>query len=231
MPRILLIEDEPNVADNLMYALETEGFDAVHHTTGTEGLAAARADGFDLVILDVGLPDTDGFSVCRELRKHSAVPVIFLTARAGEIDRVVGLEIGGDDYVTKPFSPREVTARVKAVLRRVRPSPAPPTPEPTTAGPTELDIDEDRFEMLWHGVRLDLTRYEFRLLACLARQPGRVFTREQLMDQGWEDPGASTERTIDTHIKRLRAKLREVAPDEAPIQTVRGIGYTFRTTP
>lgn len=225
MQRILVIEDEPNVADNLVYALKTEGFEVEWCSTGAAGLAALG--GADLVVLDIGLPDMDGFAVCREIRTSSNVPILFLTARDNEIDRIVGLEIGGDDYVSKPFSPREVTARIKAILRRSR-SATSPSDGVEEAADERLQIDEVRFEIRWCGTLLDLTRYEFRLLACLAAQPGRVFTRDNLMEQVWEDPGASTERTVDTHVKRLRAKLREVNPELDPIQTVRGIGYTLR---
>lgn len=225
MPRILVIEDEPNVADNLTYALQTEGFETTWCTTGAEGLAKMGAESFELVVLDVGLPDTDGFEVCRQIRKLGNTPVLFLTARDSEIDRVVGLEIGGDDYVTKPFSPREVTARVKAILRRTRPATA---VQATSASEAEFCVDAERHEIHWGGTLLELTRNEFRLLQCLVEQPGRVFSRSLLMERAWEDPGSATERTVDAHVKRLRAKLRDIYPERDVIQTVRGIGYTLR---
>jgi len=230
--RILIVEDEPAIADTLVYALKTEGFAPEWRTTGREALAALAGGPFALVILDIGLPDLSGFEVCKQIRARSAVPVLFLTARQAEVDRVVGLEIGGDDYVVKPFSPREVTARVKAILRR-----SPP------AGPSDdcyvlrnipsenagkFSVDEERCLIRFQGVALALTRNEYRLLKTLVAQPGRVFTRDQLMTAAWDDPGASLDRTVDAHIKLLRAKLRAAAPDADPIQTHRGLGYSLR---
>ena len=240
LPRVLIIEDEPAIADTLLYALKTEGFAPEWCATGRAGLAAlevaAKAgQAFALVVLDVGLPDGTGFEVCKVIRKTSTVPVIFLTARNAEIDRVLGLEIGGDDYLVKPFSPRELTARVKAILRRV---PAADTARATgvaTKGGSEevkeFSVDEARCVIVFRGVALELTRYEFRLLKVLVAQPGRVFSRDQLMTAVWEDPGASLDRTVDAHIKMVRAKLRAVAGegDETdPIQTHRGLGYSLR---
>lgn len=191
--------------------------------------AAKKERPFVLVVLDVGLPDGTGFEVCKAIRKTSAVPVIFLTARNAEIDRVLGLELGGDDYLVKPFSPRELTARVKAILRRVAPAVGAAKEHAVAAG--EVVVDEARCAIAFRGVPLDLTRYEFRLLKVLAGQPGRVFSRDQLMTAGWEDPGASLDRTVDAHIKTLRAKLRAAAggAEEAdPIRTHRGLGYSLR---
>jgi two-component system catabolic regulation response regulator CreB len=228
-PRILIIEDEPAIADTLLYALRTEGFDPEWCATGRAGLAALAAKPFALVVLDVGLPDGSGFEVCKRIRTTSAVPVIFLTARNSELDRVLGLEIGGDDYLVKPFSPRELTARVKAVLRRSATAPASGAaavpPPPVAPG---LMVDEERCTVTFHGCPLELTRYEFRLLRVLAAKPGRVFSREQLMAAAWEDPGASLDRTVDAHIKLVRAKLRAVAPEADPIVTHRGLGYSWR---
>ena len=235
--RILVIEDEPAIADSLVYALRTEGFAPEWHATGREGLAAFAREACVLVILDVGLPDMSGFDLCRELRTRTPVPVLFLTARSGEVDRVVGLELGGDDYVTKPFSPREVTARVRAILRRTG------TAAPALSGPVGrlmpekgsggagLKIDAECKIALWGGVRLELTRYEFRLLAVLHSRPGRVWSRDELMTRVWEDPGASLDRTVDAHIKTLRAKLRGVAPDAELVRTHRGEGYSLRVSP
>ena len=234
--RILVVEDEPAIADTLLYALKTEGFDTEWCTTGRAGLAALAAKPCALVVLDVGLPDGSGFEVCKQIRARSAVPVLFLTARNGEIDRVLGLELGGDDYLTKPFSPRELTARVKAILRRTNGAPgtadagevrAPPQSQNSPAG--EFVVDDERCTVHFRGVALELTRYEFRLLRTLVGRPGRVFSREQLMTAAWEDPGASLERTVDVHIKTLRGKLRAIAPDSDPIQTHRGLGYSLRT--
>ncbi len=226
-PRILLIEDEMAIADTLVYALRTEGFTPEWRATGREGLEAFAKQAFVLVILDVGLPDMSGFDLCRDLRTRTAVPVLFLTARNSEIDRVVGLELGGDDYVTKPFSPREVTARVRAILRRTNPV---SQRECHLMGDIFF-VDEDQKAVRFRGVVLELTRYEYRLLAVLLARPGRVYSRDELMTQAWEDPGASMDRTVDAHIKTLRAKLRAVAPDEDRIQTHRGEGYSIKITP
>lgn len=226
MPQnILIIEDEPAIADTLVYALKTEGFAPHWCTTGQAGLAALQAQPFALVVLDIGLPDGNGFEICKTIRSQSSVPVIFLTARTGEIDRVVGLEIGGDDYLVKPFSPRELTARVKAILRRtnchdIKPPAAAPAPA--------FELDDARCQIRYQGQLLELTRYEFRLLRTLLSQPGRVFSREQLMDAAWEEPGASLDRTVDAHIKTLRAKLRAVSTTKDPIQTHRGLGYSLK---
>ncbi|MBS0630539.1 MAG: two-component system response regulator CreB [Verrucomicrobia bacterium] len=224
---VLVVEDETAIAETIVYALKTEGFEPLWKTTGREALAALEAQPVALVVLDVGLPDANGFDVCRELRKRHAVPVIFLTARSGEVDRIVGLELGADDYVAKPFSPRELTARVRAVLRR---SQAPAATETTKAPakPTEWVHDEARCRISYRGTALDLTRNEYRLLGTLLGAPGRVFSRDQLMTAAWDDPGAALDRTVDAHIKTLRAKLREVAPDTEPIETHRGLGYSLK---
>jgi two-component system catabolic regulation response regulator CreB len=230
--RILIVEDEPAIADTLVYALKTEGFVSAWRTTGREALAALAAEPYALVILDIGLPDLSGFEVCKQIRAHSAVPVLFLTARQAEVDRVVGLEIGGDDYVVKPFSPREVTARVKAILRRVPAGSAPGTRHPlsnvASGREGEFAVDEERCQIRFQGVELALTRNEYRLLKTLVARPGRVFSRDDLMTAAWDDPGASLDRTVDAHIKMLRAKLRAAAPDADPIQTHRGLGYSLR---
>src|SRR5881394_3094416 len=181
LPRVLIVEDEPAIADTLVYALKTEGFEPEWCATGRAGLAALAAKPFAFVVLDVGLPDGSGFDVCKAIRARSAVPVIFLTARNTELDRVLGLELGGDDYLVKPFSPRELTARVKAILRRtnggVKPSEG--STSPPLAGAVGFEIDDERCAIRYRGVPLQLTRYEFRLLKALAVKPGRVFSREQ----------------------------------------------------
>ncbi|MGH7945988.1 MAG: two-component system response regulator CreB [Opitutaceae bacterium] len=224
LPRILIVEDEPAIADTLIYALRTEGFAPEWCATGRAGLAALAAKPFALVVLDVGLPDGSGFDVCKQIRSRLAVPVIFLTARNAELDRVLGLELGGDDYLVKPFSPRELTARVKAILRRTNGGQATARVETTP----EFVVDDERCSIRFRGVPLDLTRYEYRLLKLLAARPGRVYSREQLLSAAWEDPGASLDRTVDAHVKTLRAKIRAVAPDVDPIQTHRGLGYSLR---
>ena len=221
-PLILIVEDEPAIADAIEYALESEGFRCRHLATGGEVVEALGGDeDVALVVLDIGLPDINGIEVCRLIRAQSTVPVIFLTARGSEIDRVLGLELGADDYVTKPFSPRELAARVKAVLRR-----AAPRVERADVG--ALEVDEERSRIRYFGKPLELARYEYRLLSVLARRPGRVYSREQLMDLAWEAPENSLDRTVDAHIKNLRAKLRAVRPDVEPIVTHRGMGYSLK---
>jgi two-component system catabolic regulation response regulator CreB len=232
--RIVIVEDEPAIADTLVYALRTEGFRPEWCPTGGAGLDAHRREPADLVILDVGLPDLPGFEVCRQLLQGGPVPVLFLTARNAEVDRIVGLELGADDYVTKPFSPREVTARVKAILRRASAARPVPSVAPAAAlASGGIQLDEERCEVRVHGTALDLTRYEFRLLRVLLARPGRVYSRDELMSLVWEDPGASLDRTVDAHIKTLRAKVRAAAGDEAfdPIRTHRGMGYSLRPGP
>ncbi len=228
-PKILIIEDEPAIADTLTYALQTEGMEPLWARTGGEGLALFEAQSPALVILDLGLPDTDGFALCREIRARSAVPVIILSARSEEVDRVVGLELGADDYVVKPFSPRELSARVKANLRRVDMGGVPgEEPVKAVAG---FEVDEAVCDVRYAGRALNLSRYEFRLLKLLISRPRRVYAREQLMDLVWEEPERSMERTVDTHIKTLRAKIREAGGDTNHIRTHRGLGYAFNPEP
>ncbi len=227
-PRVLIVEDEQAVADTIEYALRTDGCDPVRATTGAEALAALTAGDISLVVLDVGLPDMNGFDLCRTIRRSSDLPVIFLTARSEELDRVAGLELGADDYVTKPFSPRELSARVRTVLRRTRAVP-PAAPAPAAnAGASPFEIDERRCQITYFGVALDLTRTEYSLLALLVRHPGWVYSREQLLERIWSDPGASSDRAIDSHVKALRAKLRSVRPEIEAIETRRGQGYAIR---
>ncbi|MDH1680608.1 two-component system response regulator CreB [Pseudomonas chengduensis] len=222
MPQILIVEDEAAIADTLVYALQAEGFVTRWSSLGSEALMLLENDAFDLAILDVGLPDISGFEVCKRLRRFSEVPVMFLTARSEEIDRVVGLEIGADDYVVKPFSPREVAARVKAILKRVA-----PRETQAVSTPSVFQIDDATFRIHYHGQALSLTRHEFRLLRTLIGQPRRVYSREQLLDALGVASEAGYERNIDSHIKSLRAKLRAIAPSEEPIQTHRGLGYSY----
>ena len=225
-PRILVVEDEPAIADTIVYALATEGFDAHWVATGAEALAALAQPPCALAILDVGLPDINGFELFKRIsERHAGLPAIFLTARTHEIDRVVGLELGADDYVAKPFSPRELVARVRAVLRRAKDVTPAATPPATSSA---FVVDDERKLIRYRGVALDLPRIEYRLLKVLAERPGRVFSRDELMRRAWDDPGASFDRTVDTHIKSLRAKLRAIAPDDDPIQTHRGMGYSVR---
>lgn len=221
MPHILIVEDEAAIADTLIFALQGDGHSTEWVTLGSAALEQQRQRPADLIILDIGLPDINGFETCRQLRRFSEVPVMFLSARDGEIDRVVGLEIGADDYVVKPFSPREVAARVRAILKRMTPRSEPDAPE------TPFSIDSQRLQISYRGQSLNLTRHEFRLLQCLLEQPERVFSREQLLDATGVPAEAGYERNVDSHIKSLRAKLRTVQADAEPIQTHRGLGYSY----
>ena len=221
MPHILIVEDESAIADTLVYALQADGHSTTWVSLGGQALEQMRQRPADLVILDIGLPDISGFETCRQLRRFSEVPVMFLSARDGEIDRVVGLEIGADDYVVKPFSPREVSARVRAILKRMAPR------VEASAAVAAFEVDTLAMRILYHGQALTLTRHEFRLLQCLLEQPRRVFSREQLLDGLGVPSDVGYERTVDSHIKSLRAKLRQVAPEAEPIQTHRGLGYSY----
>ncbi|HZE90637.1 MAG TPA: two-component system response regulator CreB [Rhizobacter sp.] len=223
-PRILIVEDEPGIADTLQYALRTDGFEPSWVATGEEAVAHVQAHAPALVILDVGLPDTSGFEVFKRLRALSDVPVVFLTARSDEIDRVVGLELGADDYVAKPFSPRELVARVRSILRRST-RPAPLSSAVTTVAPSPLVVDEGRRQIRFYGRLLELSRYEFGLLKTLASRPGHVFSRDTLLERVWDDATESLDRTVDAHVKTLRAKLKLIAPTLEPIRTHRGSGY------
>ena len=220
---VLLIEDEPAIADTLTYALESEGFACCWEATGGAGLRRMEQGDVDLILLDVGLPDINGFELCKRIRNSYETPVIFLTARSGEIDRVVGLEIGADDYVVKPFSPREVAARVRAVLRRTQGG-----KKVAASVAKGFGVDEERCQITYRGVPLQTSRYEYRLLKILIARPGWVFSREKLMSLAWDAPESSMDRTVDAHIKSIRAKLRSVYPEEDPIQTHRGMGYSLK---
>jgi len=220
--RILIVEDEPAITDNIQYALETEGFNSVCFSEGKKAMEYLHNERVDLIVLDIGLPDINGFELCKDIRKSITTPVIFLTARAEEVDRIVGLEIGADDYVTKPFSPRELTARIKAVLRRTSPA-RQDSPEKSA-----FSIDESRRRITYKSKPLDLSRYEFNILKTFIQRPGHVFSRDRLMDMAWEEPEASLDRTVDAHIKNIRAKLKNIDPDSDPIITHRGVGYSLR---
>jgi len=221
--KILVVEDEPAIADTIQYALETEGFATTLAPTGHEALDQIRDEGIDLIILDIGLPDVNGFELCKHIRQKSTIPIIFLTARDEEVDRVVGLEIGGDDYVVKPFSPRELTARVKAVLRRTR------NEDSATIQTSRVwEVDDVKRRIVFFGGLLVLSRIEYEILRTFIRRPGQVYSRDQLMTMAWEAPEASMDRTVDAHIKNLRAKLKAIQPDLDPIVTHRGTGYALR---
>jgi two-component system, OmpR family, catabolic regulation response regulator CreB len=221
-PIILIIEDESGIADTIAYSLTTEGFEARWVATGREGLDAVAAFPADLVVLDIGLPDMSGFELLKELRRFSRVPVLVLTARSEEIDRILGLELGADDYVVKPFSPRELVSRVRAILRRTAAPPVAPCPAGT------FSVDSNRRKISYCGAPLPLSRYEYDILALFISRPGWVFSREKIMEIVWVEPEESLERTVDAHIKSIRNKMRAVRPEADPIVTHRGVGYSLR---
>ena len=225
-PLILIVEDEAGIADTLQYALRTEGFEPTWCATGEAALTSLDTAMPALVILDVGLPDINGFELFKRLRERADMPVVFLTARGDEIDRVVGLELGADDYVAKPFSPRELVARVRSVLRRsARPAAATATSSPAPV--RVFEVDDDRRQIRYYGRALELSRYEYGLLRTLVRRPGHVFTRDVLLNLVWDDATESLDRTVDAHVKTVRAKLKAVAPTLEPIRTHRGVGYAL----
>jgi two-component system, OmpR family, catabolic regulation response regulator CreB len=222
-PLVLIVEDEPAIRDNIQFALEGEGISTLQLPTGGGVLALLAERRVDLIVLDVGLPDISGFDLLKDIRKSHRTPVILLTARNAELDRVLGLEIGADDYVVKPFSPRELSARVKAVLRRTQ-TPAASSDD----APGALVVVHDKRLVTYFGQPLTLSKYEYEILIVFIARPGQVFTREQLMNRVWEQPEQSLDRTVDAHIKNLRAKLRAIRADIDPIVTHRGSGYSLR---
>jgi DNA-binding response OmpR family regulator len=227
--RILLVDDEQSIQTLLSYPLRKAGYDVVHATDGRQALERFDEQQFDLVVLDLMLPKLDGLEVCRQLRTRSSVPIIMLTAKSEEIDKVVGLEIGADDYITKPFSMREFSSRIKAALRRVemsRPSETAPDEVPLEIG--ELRIDFPKRIVRARGRDAQLTYVEFEILAALARNPGRVFTRDMLLQRAWGDAAFRDQRTIDVHIRHLREKIERDPKDPEYVFTVRGVGYRFR---
>jgi two-component system catabolic regulation response regulator CreB len=220
--RIFIVEDEPSIAQTVQFALQAEGFATEHFPTGSACLAALGTGTPSLILLDVGLADGSGFEFFRRIRQITDTPVIYMTARDAEVDRVAGLEMGADDYIVKPFSLRELVARVRVVLRRSD------TASAATAGASDVfRIDSVRRQIHYHAQPLDLTLHEYRLLETLLSQPERVFTRGQLLERGWDDPDHRLERTIDSHIKSLRNKLRKIKPKADPICTHRGVGYSL----
>lgn len=233
MAQILVVEDEMSIADALVFALEADGWRVRWLRLGKDAIEAAVDADVELVILDVGLPDVSGFEVCKAIRKKSDVPIVFLTARGEEIDRIVGLEIGADDYVVKPFSPREVATRVRVILKRARPGqpsglPVERVEEAPARDAAEFTVDMDRLTIAFMGRALQLTAHEFRLLTHLIQRPGRVCGRAQLLEAIGAGTDSVYERNIDTHVKSLRAKLRQVDATREPIQTHRGFGYSYR---
>ncbi len=229
-PRILVIEDESGIADTIQYVLATDGFAPVWCATAQQALQEFAAEPPALAILDVGLPDLNGFELFKRLHAlpgGAQVPMLFLTARSDEIDRVVGLELGADDYIAKPFSPRELVARVRGILRRTVRAPAAAPQAGTANGNAVFSLDEERRRIRFYGRALELSRYEYGILRLLVQKPGRVFTRDELLTKVWDDDAASFDRTVDAHIKTLRAKLKAVAPGADPIRTSRGSGYAL----
>ena len=215
---ILIVEDEPKLAALLGDYLQAASYQTHIIGDGRDVVAAVRAAPPDLILLDLMLPGRDGLDVCRELRTFSEVPIVMVTARIEEIDRLLGLEIGADDYICKPFSPREVVARVRAILRRAQRRPD----VPVLGG---LTIDDEQYRASFNGEPLDLTPVEFRLLKTLAAAPGRVFSRQQLLDNLYADHRVVTDRTVDSHIKNLRRKLQEASPEQELIHSIYGVGY------
>ena len=226
-PRILLVDDEQSLQKLLAYPLRKEGYEVVPALDGQEALDRLRDTTFDLVVLDLMLPKVDGFEVCRQVRARSSVPIIMLTARAEEIDKVLGLELGADDYITKPFSVREFRSRVKAVLRRAELARADdPGEEPLVDG--DLRIDFEKRVVTYAGQPVRLTYVEFEILAALARHPGRVYNRMVLLERVWGDASYRDPRTVDVHVRHLREKLEGDPAHPELILTVRGVGYRFR---
>jgi len=224
MTRLLVIEDEPSISEPLAYMLRKEGFEVAVAETGPNGLEEFQRTGADLVLLDVMLPGLAGTEVCRALRQSSPVPIIMLTARDSEVDKVVGLELGADDYVTKPFSHRELVARIRAVLRR-RSEPDEPTSSAMELGPVRMDVERHRVTV--HGEPVQLPLKEFELLEVLLRNAGRVLTRQQLIDRVWGADYVGDTKTLDVHVKRLRSKLEAEPGAPKHLMTVRGLGYKF----
>lgn len=240
---ILLVEDDAAIAEPLQYALRREGWQVIWQATAHAALQGLAQQDFDFIILDVGLPDLDGFELCRKIRQQWQTPLLFLTARNDEIERIIGIELGADDYCAKPFSPREIISRIKAIWRRMqlvvdaqqnqstqpKLSPDAPLDAPQLLGFGAWQLDLKRCQIHYHQQLLTLTRYEFGLLVFLLKHPEQVFSRAQLMQQVWENPDHSLERTVDSHIKLLRQKLKLIHADD-PIITHRGLGYCLKRT-
>ncbi|HEY3247856.1 MAG TPA: response regulator transcription factor [bacterium] len=226
--KILVVDDEPHIVELVKYNLLQEGFEVVTAHDGDEALARTRQDHPDLIVLDIMLPYVDGLEVCRQVRRESGVPIIMLTAKDGELERVVGLELGADDYVTKPFSPRELVARVRAILRRTSRAGAEAADGPVASG--GLALDPATHEVSLRGRAIDLTAKEFELLKLLLSHPNRVFTRDFLLEHIWGYDYYGSTRTVDMHISRLREKIEDDPAAPTFIITVRGVGYKFKGT-
>lgn len=238
--KILCIEDDAAILMPLRYALEREDWQVIWASTGQQAIELVEQQDFDFIILDVGLPDLSGFEVCKQIRSLSHSPLLFLTARDDEIDRIIGLEIGADDYCTKPFSSREIVSRIKAIWRRMQvqqqlflaqqqaTQPSSPIAHPIESKSKIWQAHDEALQILYFGSPLQLTRYEYRILKLFIDHPEQVYSRQQLMDHIWEHPEHSLERTVDTHIKSLRQKLKQIMPELDPIMTHRGFGYSLK---
>ena len=225
MDRILVADDDGHIREVVRFALQQGGYEVAEARDGREACARLDAGGIDLVVLDILMPEADGLEVCRRIRRTGNLPIIFLSSKDDELDRVLGLELGADDYLSKPFSPRELLARVRAVLRRQRePAAAARAPEVLRRGPLEMDLGRHR--CAWGGREVVLTVTEYALLQALLGAPGKVFSRDDLVDKAWGPGHAITDRTIDSHVRRIRQKLAALGAD--PIETVYGIGYRLR---
>jgi two-component system catabolic regulation response regulator CreB len=219
---VLLVEDEPAIAETVVYALQSENIRCEWTSTGQAALDAIKSETPSLILLDIGLPDRNGFDLFKSIRELTAASILFLTSRHSEIDQVLGLELGADDYITKPFSPRVLSAKVRAHLRRVE------TSLPAVEKTNELFVhDKEAGRIRVRGQTLDLSRYEYGVLALLMGHPERIYSREQLMEIVWQRPEESFDRTVDTHIKTLRQKIKEIDSALNPIKTQRGLGYSF----
>lgn len=221
--KVLVVEDEPKIAQLLVDYLQRDGFEVTVLAEGTNAVETVRERAPDFLILDLMLPGKDGLTICREVRQFSNLPIMMLTARVDEVDRLIGLELGADDYVCKPFSPREVVARVRTILRRLGRPPSESTDNELSYGGVTLYLD--RYECLAQGQRIDLTPVELKMLRGFMSQPGRVFSRDQLMDMSYTDGRVVSDRTIDTHVKNLRKKLAGHVPEGELIHSIYGVGY------
>jgi two-component system catabolic regulation response regulator CreB len=224
--KILLVEDEQSIADALIFSLEQDSYEVHWSHLGSDALNVLDKQRIDLVILDIGLPDINGFDLCKMIKAKIDLPIIFLTARQEEVDKLIGLEIGGDDYITKPFSLREVSSRIKVILKRYSRSEI-ASSSADVKGLGNCSINDKTLEIIYFNQALDLTRYEFLLFKTLIESPNRVFSRELLMQKVWDEPERSFERAVDTHVKTLRAKLKRINDKVQPIKTHHGLGYSF----
>ncbi len=225
---ILIVEDEKAIADTLVYALSSENFNSHWVSGGESAIQAIKDNHYDCVLLDIGLPDINGFEVLKSIRSHSDIPVLFLTARSEEIDKILGLEMGADDYITKPFSPREVVARIRVILRRINRTNTAETIKTTTTPVEHFQLNEAAAIITLQQQELSLTKAEYLLLKTFISQPNRVFSRSQLIAAVWDENHPSDERAIDTHVKTLRAKIREIDDKNNYIHTHRGLGYSLQ---